>query len=409
MWRLRWYGLDGKECNRNRMSLEQEIKNRLPQVIEWRRHLHKYPELSFEEKETSAFIQSILDDWGLEYSKDYGGFSIVAKLEGENPDSKCIAIRADIDALPISEENSQEYCSSVSGVMHACGHDVHTANLLGVLNYLKDHKDQFTGTIKFIFQHAEEKLPGGASIMIENGVLENPKVEEIYALHVFPDLEVGKVGFRPGMYMASCDELYFRVIGKGGHGAMPQKAIDPIQISAQIIQSLQTINSRRNDPTIPSVISIGRIEGLGATNVIPDEVKMQGTFRTLNEEWRARGHKLIKEVAEGIAQANGATCEVNIMKGYPFLQNHEDLTNMAKKSANKILGEKNVVDLPIRLTGEDFAFYSQKIPSCFFRLGVRNESKGIVHGVHSSKFDVDEACFYSGILTMVQIVLDRMK
>lgn len=390
------------------MEIRAQIDNIFEQIVDWRRHLHANPELSFEEKKTQAFICALLDDWGVAYSKKYGGYSIVAQLKGSGNGDRCIALRADIDALPIQEENDVSYCSRKEGLMHACGHDVHTANLLGVLFLLKDQLNTFGGTIKFIFQHAEEKLPGGASIMIEKGVLENPKVDEIYALHVFPDLEVGQVGFRPGMYMASCDELYLRVIGKGGHGAMPHKAIDPIQISAQIIQGLQTINSRRNDPTIPSVVSIGRIEGLGATNVIPDEVKMQGTFRTLNEGWRSKAHELIKDVATGIAEANGAKCEVKIMRGYPFLQNDPGLTELAKVSAQKVLGEENVVDLPIRLTGEDFAFYSQQIPSCFFRLGVRNESKGIIHGVHNSKFDVDEACFKSGVSAMIQIILDRM-
>lgn len=390
------------------MNIQEEVEKIFDQIIDWRRTLHAHPELSFEEKQTSQFIADLLDSWGVHYSKQFGGYSLVAQLKGEKEGSKCIALRADMDALPIQEENEVAYKSQVDGLMHACGHDVHTANLLGVLAVLKEQKAAFGGTIKFIFQHAEEKLPGGASIMIENGVLENPKVEEIFALHVFPDLEVGKVGFRPGMYMASCDELYFRVVGKGGHGAMPQKAIDPIQVSAQIIQAMQTISSRRYDPTIPSVISIGRIEGLGATNVIPDEVTMQGTFRTLDEEWRAKGHELIREISQGIARANGADCEVEIIKGYPYLENHQNLTENARESAQKILGTENVVDLPIRLTGEDFAFYSQEIPSCFFRLGVRNEAKGIIHGVHNSKFDVDENCFRAGVQTMVQIVMDRM-
>ncbi|MCB0477393.1 MAG: amidohydrolase [Crocinitomicaceae bacterium] len=389
------------------MNFHKEIENIFDQIVAWRRHLHANPELSFEEKNTSAFICDLLDKWGVSYSREYGGYSIVASLKGREGE-KCIALRADMDALPIQEENTCEYKSKVSGCMHACGHDVHTANLLGVLAILKDHTDLFGGTIKFIFQHAEEKLPGGASIMIEKGVLQNPKVEEIYGLHVFPDLEVGKVGFRSGMYMASCDELYFRIIGKGGHGAMPHKTIDPIQISAQIIQALQTVNSRSFDPTIPSVISIGRIEGLGATNVIPDEVKMQGTFRTLNEEWRAKGHELITEIAKGIAKANGAQCEVEIIKGYPYLENDQELTESAMAAARNTLGEERVIDLPIRMTGEDFAYYSQKIPACFFRLGVRNEEKGIIHGVHNSKFDVDEACFKTGVQTMLGIVLDRM-
>jgi amidohydrolase len=235
--------------------------------------------------------------------------------------------------------------------------------------------------------------------MIKNGVLEKPKVEEIFALHVFPDLEVGKVGFKPGMYMASCDEVYITVNGKGGHG---------IVIAAELISAFQTINSRKADPTIPSVLSIGRIEGLGATNVIPNEVKMEGTFRTLNEEWRRKAHQLIEKKATEIAEAHGGSCSVRIEVGYPYLENNEELTQKAIASARKVLGEDSVIDLPIRMTGEDFSFYSQEIPACFFRLGVRNESKGIVYGVHNSKFDVDENCFQTGMSTMIQIVLDRL-
>ncbi|MEZ4937235.1 MAG: M20 family metallopeptidase [Crocinitomicaceae bacterium] len=390
------------------MDIQQEIAQIFDQIVSWRRHLHANPELSFQEKETSSFIASLLTEWGIEYSSCFGGYSLVATLKGQRPGNKCIALRADIDALPIQEENDVDYRSKQSGIMHACGHDVHTANLLGVLAIMKEQTAEFGGTIKFIFQHAEEKLPGGASIMIEKGVLENPKVDEIYGLHVFPELEVGKVGFRSGMYMASCDELYFTVKGKGGHGAMPHKVIDPIQISAQIIQGLQTVNSRRYDPAIPSVVSIGRIEGMGATNVIPDEVKMQGTFRTLDEEWRKMGHRFIQEIAQGIAKSNGGDCEVEIIKGYPYLENHEGITDEAKRTAISLLGEDRVVDLPIRLTGEDFAFYSHKIPACFFRLGVRNESKGIIHGVHNSRFDVDEACFQTGVLVMSGILLSRL-
>lgn len=391
------------------MHFSEEVKKISKEAIIWRRHLHSHPELSFEEKETSSYIQGILKSWNIPFSLEFGGYSIVATLEGMQPEVKCIAIRADFDALPIKEGNEVPYKSIYEGKMHACGHDVHTANLLGVLAVMKEHTSEFKGTIKFIFQHAEEKLPGGASVMIKNGVLENPKVEEIFALHVFPDLEVGKVGFRPGMYMASCDELYFKVKGVGGHGAMPHQTIDPILISAEIIIGLQSINSRNANPTIPSVLSIGRIEGLGATNIIPEEVKMQGTFRTLDESWRKKAHDLIVKRAETIAKAHGSICEVEIIKGYPFLENNEELTLKCKEIAGLSLGVENVIDLPIRMTGEDFAFYSQKVPSCFFRLGVRNESKGITYGVHHSKFDVDEACFQTGIQTMIAIAMDRLK
>lgn len=379
------------------MELIDRIKNLsaeiMPLVNGIRQHLHRHPELSFQEEKTAAFISQQLSQYDIAHTTGIAGTGIVGTIKGNLPGNQVLALRADLDALPIQEKNQCEYKSTVPGVMHACGHDVHSASLLGTLIILNRLRDSFGGTVKFLFQPGEELLPGGASLMIKEGVLLNPDVNSIYGQHVFPELEVGKVGFREGMYMASTDEIYLTVIGKGGHGAMPHQTIDTVFIASQIIVSLQQIVSRRANPTIPTVLSFGKIEGFGATNVIPGEVKIEGTFRTFDENWRKEAHQLIFEQAEGIAKSLGGKCEVRIENGYPFLVNNEALTARAKQAAVEYLGHENVVDIPIRMTAEDFAFYSQKVPACFYRLGVRNEKRGIVHGVHHPEFDADEKAF----------------
>jgi len=291
--------------------------------------------------------------------------------------------------------------------MHACGHDVHTAMLLGSLKFINEHKENLDCKVKFIFQPGEEKLPGGASQLIAEGVLKHPKVDEIYALHVFPELEVGKIGLKGGMYMASCDEIRMKVIGKGGHGAMPHQNIDPILISAHILTSLQQVISRNCNPSVPAVLSFGRIEGLGATNVIPNTVTLEGTFRTMNEEWREKAHHLIKKQATFLAKSMGADIEVNIEKGYPFLENDIPQTEKTKQILANHFNLSNVIELPIRMTGEDFAFYAQKVPATFIRIGTRNEAKGIIHPVHHSKFDIDDAALLVGMETFINIVFQK--
>ncbi len=388
---------------------KEHIQNRLTEihkeVIEIRNHIHQNPELSFKEFETAKYVQKKLTEFGIEYTQGIAGTGISGVISPSKPiGNKCIALRADMDALPIFEENDVPYKSINNGVMHACGHDVHTAILLGSLKFIQENKDQLQISVKFIFQPGEEKLPGGAGMMIEEGVLENPLVDEIYALHVFPELETGKVGLRAGMYMASCDEIYMKIIGKGGHGAMPHQNIDPILISAHILTSLQQIISRNCDPSIPSVLSFGRIEGLGATNIIPNEVNIQGTFRTMNEVWREEAHHLIKKQALFIAESMGASINVDIIKGYPYLENHIEQTNQTKVSLKQYFGENNVVNLPIRMTGEDFAFYGQKIPSTFIRVGTRNKNKGIIYPVHHAKFNIDEHALFVGMETFINIV-----
>jgi amidohydrolase len=373
-------------------QIQQLSKNIFNDVVANRRHLHSHPELSFHETETSAFIAKKLDALGLEYIKmaDNG---LVALIKGEKPSDKVIALRADMDALPITEANNVPYKSQNVGVMHACGHDAHTSSLLGTAQILTGLKKEFGGTIKLIFQPAEEKLPGGASLMIKEGVLENPKPQAVLGQHVMPLIDAGKVGFRAGKYMASTDELYVTVRGKGGHGAQPQQNIDPVIITAHILTALQQVVSRFADPKSPSVLSFGKVIANGATNVIPNEVYLEGTFRTMDEKWRNEAHIKMKKMAEGMAESMGGSCEFNIMRGYPFLINEEKLTASTRAFAEDYLGKENVLDLDLWMAAEDFAYYSQVADACFYRLGTRNESRGITSSVHTPTFDVEEDAF----------------
>jgi len=391
--------------------LKQEIKELaksiFPEVIRNRRHLHANPELSFEEFNTSAFIKEKLDELGISYEK-MANTGIVALIKGSKPSSNIVALRADMDALPITEIDGREYGSKNPGVMHACGHDVHSSSLLGTAKILNNLKDKFGGTVKLIFQPAEEKLPGGASIMIKEGVLENPIPQAVIGQHVMPFIETGKVGFRSGKYMASSDEIYVRVIGKGGHGAQPQQNIDPIVITAHIITALQQIVSRIADPKIPTVLSFGKIKAEGATNVIPNEVYLEGTFRTFDEEWRKLAHQRMKKMAEGMAESMGATCEFEIRSGYPFLINEEKLTASVRSYAEDFLGKENVVDLDLWLAAEDFAYYSQQADACFYRLGTANVKKGITSAVHTPTFDVDEGALQLSTGLMAYITIKQL-
>jgi amidohydrolase len=382
------------------MSVLEKIKDLACQnsqhTIALRRHLHQHPELSFCEFETAKFISSELKSLGLETTEGIAGTGLTALIKGNNPDKKTIALRADIDALPIFEANEVEYRSRNEGVMHACGHDVHAASLLGAAKILNELRADFEGTVKLIFQPAEEKAPGGASLMIEEGVLENPEVNAIIGQHVAPNIPVGKIGFREGMYMASTDEVYMRIIGKGGHGAAPHQAIDPIVVASHIIVSLQQIISRNKNPSFPSVLTFGKFVAEGATNIIPNEVYIEGTFRCMDEGWRAEGLAKMQKMAEGMADAMGAKCEFWIVKGYPFLQNNPQLAQKMRAYATEYVGSENIVELDLWMGGEDFAFYSQKVDACFYRLGTRNEAKGIVSGVHTPTFDIDESALEIG-------------
>ena len=360
------------------------------EVISFRRHLHANPELSYQEFNTAQFIASQLKSFGITPQEGVAGTGVVALVEGKNPTKRVVALRADIDALPIIELNSVDYKSKNIGVMHACGHDVHTSSLLGTAKILQTIKDQFEGSVKLIFQPGEEKNPGGASIMIKEGVLQNPAPSSIIGQHVFPLLPVGKIGFREGKYMASSDEIYLKVIGKGGHGAAPELTIDPVVIASHIIIALQQIISRNASPKQPTVLTFGKITANGATNIIPDEVNIAGTFRALDEGWRKEGLERIQKMAESIAEGMGGRCEVDIHHGYPYLENSPELTQRIKKAAEEYVGKENVVDIDLTLGSEDFAYYSQIIPASFYRLGTRNEAKGITSYVHTPTFDIDE-------------------
>ncbi len=382
------------EIKKKIKQLSKEIFN---DVVDYRRHIHQNPELAFEENETAAFISSKLEEFNIPYKNGIAKTGIIALLEGRNPTKRVVGLRADMDALPIHEANDVPYRSKNEGKMHACGHDVHTASLLGVAKILANLRDEFEGTVKFFFQPSEEKFPGGASVMIKEGALENPKPDVVLAQHVFTDLDAGMTGFKSGMYMASADEIYLTVKGKGGHAAMPHENIDPILIASHIIVALQQIISRNANIITPSVLSFGKLSADGATNVIPDEVRVEGTFRTFNETWRLEAHQKIKNMAEQIAKSMGGECEVNVKVGYPCLVNHENLTNDCMSEAISFLGEEHVEELPIRMTSEDFSYFSQASDVCFYRLGVRNESRGITSPVHSPSFDIDEAALETGV------------
>jgi amidohydrolase len=391
----------------NKETIQELSQNIFNDVVANRRHLHSHPELSFHETETSAFVAKKLDDLGLEYvhMADNG---LVALIKGAKPSDRVVALRADMDALPITEANDVPYKSQNNGVMHACGHDAHTSSLLGTATILTQLKDQFAGTVKLIFQPAEEKLPGGASLMIKEGVLENPKPQAVIGQHVMPLIDAGKVGFRAGKYMASTDEIYVTVRGKGGHGAQPQQNIDPVIITAHMLTALQQVVSRFADPKSPTVLSFGKIIANGATNVIPNEVYLEGTFRTMDEKWREEAHRRIKKMAEGLVESMGGTVEFNIMKGYPYLINEEKLTVSARGHAEDYLGKENVLDLDIWMAAEDFAYYSQVADSCFYRLGTRNESRGITSSVHTPTFDVEEDAFKISTGLMAYIALKQL-
>ena len=376
-------------------------------VVANRRHLHANPELSFHEYETCAYVAQKLDELGIEYKK-MANTGLVALIKGAKQSDTVVALRADMDALPIVEANNVVYKSKNPGVMHACGHDVHTSSLLGTAKILTELKNEFGGTVKLIFQPAEEKLPGGANMMIKEGVLENPKPDAVLGQHVMPLIESGKVGFRSGKYMASTDEIYVTVHGKGGHGAQPQQNIDPVLITSHIIIALQQIISRVADPKTPSVLSFGKVIANGATNVIPNEVYLEGTFRTMDEDWRAKAHEKMKKMAEGIAEAMGGSCDFNIVRGYPFLINEEVLTAAARAYAEDYLGKENVLDLDIWMAAEDFAYYSQVSDACFYRLGTGNVSRGITSSVHTPTFDVDEDSLRLSTGLMTYIALKQL-
>jgi amidohydrolase len=387
--------------------IQQLAAAQAAEVVALRQHLHTHPELSFEEFQTMAFVKQQLESMGL-VAQPIATTGLVALIEGRNPGRRTVALRADMDALPIQEQNEVPYRSQNPGVMHACGHDVHTSSLLGAARILTQLRNEFEGTIKLMFQPGEERLPGGASLMIAQGVLENPAPQSVLGQHVFPHLPAGKIGVRAGRYMASTDELYLTVRGKGGHGAMPEQNLDPVLVAAHIIVAAQQIVSRRANPKLPSVLSFGKVIANGATNVIPNEVYIEGTFRTMNEQWRAEAHQHLRQLCEGLAASMGAVCELEIRRGYPCLENDEATTARIRTAAEAYLGAENVVELDQWMAAEDFAYFSQAAPSCFYRLGTRAADGRFASSVHTPTFDVDEKALETGPGLMAWLALQEL-
>lgn len=377
-------------------QIKDLAKQYAPEFIEVRHFLHAHPELSYKEFDTSAYIQQQLSALNIPFEVK-ATTGVIGLIKGKNPNKRIVALRGDMDALPITEQNDVPYKSTRPGIMHACGHDVHTTCLLGAAKILNTLKDEWEGTVKLIFQPGEEKNPGGASLLIKEGVLENPAPQNIFALHVHPGLEVGKLSFRGGMVMASADEIYITIRAIGGHAAAPQNTADTILIAAHLIISLQQIISRNNDPFNPSVLSITAFQGGYTTNVIPSEVKLMGTFRAMNETWRFRAHELITKMATELVHSMGAEIELKIDVGYPFVLNNEVLSAAARKKGEAYLGAANVEETELRMGAEDFAYYSHQLPGCFFRLGVGNKAKGISIGVHTPTFNIDEGAIEIGM------------
>lgn len=340
------------------------------EIIEYRRWLHRHPELSQQEYGTMAFVAEKLKEMGLEPKTGIGRTGVMAMIKGKNPESYCVAMRADYDALPITEDTGLPFASENPGVMHACGHDMHTSSLLGAAKILCQLKEEFEGSVMLIFQPSEEMYPGGAKMMMDDGLFDEVTPDEIYGFHCLPEMECGRVGMRKGKYMASTDELYWTIKGRGGHGATPHMAIDPIVVASHVVVALQQVVSRNASPLMPTVLSFGKMVGEGRTNIIPDEVKMEGIIRTFDPEWRLEAHNRIRKISEGVAESMGAECDLFIDYGYPPVVNNDDCTQMTHDNAVAYLGEENVDWLDMRMTAEDFAFYAQKIPACYFRVGI---------------------------------------
>ncbi len=393
-----------------RATIQQLAEKHHEHIVGIRRHMHMYPELSFHEEGTGKYIQEVLRGLSIPFTSGWAGHGVVGILECQNPTSAVIALRADMDALPILEQNDVVYKSRNPGVMHACGHDVHTSSLLGVAMILTEIKARIAGTVKFIFQPAEEKLPGGASMMISEGVLKDPAPAGILGQHVHTQLPAGSVGFFvQDEGMASSDEIQIRIQGKGGHGAMPHQCIDPVVVAAQVITGLQSIVSRSVNPVVPSVLTFGKInsEG-GAFNVIPDAVSIAGTFRTFDESWRREAHEKIRSLTRNIAGGYGATCEVDIQTGYPVLVNDRALKERCMAAAEEYLGKHNVHHLPQRMTSEDFASYTHVVPGCFYRLGVDPVGRDNASAVHTPTFDIDEHALKVGAGLMAWLAVAEL-
>jgi len=391
--------------NQIELHLSDQLMNDLVLI---RRHLHQFPELSFIEHQTSSYLREILDNWGIEYSFPHVKTGIVARIRGEKP-GKRIALRSDMDALPITEQTGLEFQSAHAGVMHACGHDIHMTSLLGSIRILDQLKHLIEGEVLFVFQPGEEKIPGGAKLMLEEGVFKDQVPDMIIAQHVLPEMEAGNVGFKPGIYMASSDEIYITIKGKGGHGALPRNVNDPVLMASHVLITLQHEINRKSPSNIPTVLSFGKVVADGAVNVIPNQVQLEGTFRTMDEPWRKEAHKLIEQVTSGIASSMGGSCEIEIRHGYPVLHNHEKITLDSKQKAIELLGSQHVEDIEIRMTAEDFAWFAQSIPGMMYRLGVKEAGSDRIYPLHTSDFKVDESALKTGISLLSYLSIELLK
>lgn len=387
-------------------TIRADIDEILPGVVADRRHLHQNPELAFEEYETAKFVAERLQQLGVEDIKTgVGKTGVTGLVKGNKGDGKVIMLRADMDALPILEEVEAEYISQTAGKMHACGHDAHTAMLMGVARILMDHRDDFKGTVKLLFQPAEEVPPGGAQAMIKDGALQDPKVDASLGLHVAADMPAGQIGVRVGPGSAGSDRFRITIQGKGGHAARPQNAVDPVVIGSNIVLALQSLVSRETDPMDSAVISTTAFIAGEAFNVIPDTAELRGTVRTISEETRTRIENRLPEVVKGVASAMGAEVKIDYIKGYPSVQNDEVMADIVRRAAVEACGEDQVIESELGMGGEDFSYFSLEVPSCFFRCGTRNEERGIVWGHHHPKFDVEEEGFVNGMATMANAAI----
>jgi amidohydrolase len=374
------------------------------EVIQLRRHFHRYPELSYQETGTSIFICNWFEKNSIAFRKGIAGTGIIGMIKGKAEGKKVIALRAEMDALPVNERNKTEYSSLNQGKMHACGHDAHMAMLMGTTKLLDSIRDQFAGTVLLIFQPGEEKSPGGARLIIESGELMNPKPDIVIAQHILPELETGKVGYKSGRYMASCDEIYITVTGKGGHAALPALTTDQIFIASNLVIRLKNrMSEKQAINKIPTVLGIGRISGEGATNVIPEKVYIAGTFRTFDEKWRAEGLALVKSVSAETENEFGVKIDVNIVEGYPVLFNDENLTSRAIEYSKVLLGQDKIETYDIRMSSDDFSFYSALAPSIYYRVGIRKKDSEMLK-LHTSDFDIDEDGMETGVANLSWLV-----
>jgi amidohydrolase len=381
----------------------------IDEVVMLRRHFHRNPELSYEEINTSSFICNWLDKNGIPYRKGIAGTGIIGTIRGKGNGGKVIAVRAEMDALPITEKNDTDYISVNQGKMHACGHDGHMAMLMATAKLLNSIKDQLEGTILLVFQPGEEKSPGGARLIIESGELNDPKPDIIIAQHILPELETGKIGYKPGRYMASCDEIYITITGRGGHAALPGLTTDQIFIASKLVIRLkEKIAELQKANQIPTVLGIGRISGEGATNVIPENVYIAGTFRTFDEKWRAGGLSVLRQISAETGREFGVAIDVNIAEGYPVLFNDEELTARAIGLSEELLGKNNIESFGVRMSSDDFSFYSALAPSLYYRVGIRKKDTEMKK-LHTADFDLDEAGLKTGVANLSWLIYNFLK